>query len=740
MLDPFPELLDDLLQRQRSCWEAGAQIRISDLLQHISASSITADIQLDLIYHEFVLRSEFGDAPNIADYVKEYPQLAGALTALFEVHEALDFRFQAAANPSASSNLLNDSPGSRIHQFRLVDRLGEGTFGTVWRAWDESLERHVALKVPRQTILPFSARRQFIREARAIARVNHRNIVAVFEVVANDSEVYIVSELINGCNLRAFCQGKPLKPHVAAQICHLVAKALGAAHDAGVIHRDLKPQNVLIDQQGTPFLTDFGLAINASATVPEGEASIAGTPAYMSPEQTSGERTIDKRTDIFSLGVVFFELLAGCRPTEPMAEQAARQMPDELSQICSRALQVDREKRYPTAHAMAEDIAKWIASQDLDPRERAARHSFYWRIARRGWQVLAVALAIVVGIVLVGTRERVATEGKMQRVCIATLPPGASVYAFPLDSYSGEPVPGSRIAFRRGSTLRASLPPGDYLLVTVLDDKRFHEVYRHVPAGDENLPGAFNHLKWKRLGNGEIELPQIRIPSSGIENSMALFGSHDHFTMGSSKLPDCPEHPRRIAAFYMDTHEVSMEEYSQQSGRIPVDTRSKYRSAQHAVLLNYNQAVQFAESIGKRLPDEGEFELAASQATIPESFPASDAANFEPVGSAEDQTATIPAVRGLLSNVAEWTSSAGVPYPSGTVPGSPLASGVFRDHRIVRGGSQKVIEGADLSGRLDRNPHDRIAVSPHAVKPGLGFRCVRSARPRLLESDFSKNL
>jgi predicted Ser/Thr protein kinase len=317
----------------------------------------------------------------------------------------------------------------RFPQLEVLDLLGCGGMGAVYKARHVGLDRLVAVKIlpPEVSGDPAFAER-FTREARALARLNHPNIVAVFDFGQTDGLYYLVMEYVEGANLRQLIQSGAVAPQEALAIVPQICDALQFAHEEGIVHRDIKPENILLDKRGRVKIADFGLAKLLGRSDPKNTLTashqVMGTLRYMAPEQMEGARAVDHRADIYSLGVVFYELLTGELPLGRFAPPSKKVQVDvRLDEVVLRALEKEPEQRYQHASEVKTEVenirmhsaAGHYSGADTDAtprRELAASPSS--APLRRPWLLGLVAtinLLLAIGVMLIAAGVNYAEPG-----------------------------------------------------------------------------------------------------------------------------------------------------------------------------------------------------------------------------------------------------------------------------------------------------------------------------------------
>jgi serine/threonine protein kinase/tetratricopeptide (TPR) repeat protein len=438
MVDHLHDHRDVLLDRQSRSWLTGRRLTVEELLEG-SHLRHDPELQLDLIYNEIVLREQLGEGPTAEEYFARYPHLRDALVLHFEVHRAVgaEVLTETARLPGrptvpgaeAPVGPAPPNPGA----YELVQLLGRGGMGVVYKARHERLRRFVALKMFEPGRVPSEREVQRFRtEAEAVARLQHPNIVQIFEIGERDGLPFIALELVDGGTLADRLRRLPFAPRAAAELLETLARAVHHAHEQGIVHRDLKPANVLFAAPpataglqpgcGTPKITDFGLA-KVLEEDPDGVRDTTrsgeplGTPRYMSPEQAAGRHDlIGPATDVYALGTVLYECLTGQVPLvaasvietlnrirfdEPVSPRRLQSsVPRDLATICLNCLHKEPARRYASARALADDLRRFLNGEPIMARPTPT-WEHVWKWCRRR-PTHAALVAVAVGLVAAG--------------------------------------------------------------------------------------------------------------------------------------------------------------------------------------------------------------------------------------------------------------------------------------------------------------------------------------------------
>ena len=337
--------------------------------------------------------------------------------------------------------------GTQFGSYRIVEKLGDGGMGVVYRAVDTRLNRPAAIKLLSEDVADPAARRRFQREAQTASSLNHPHILTVYDAGEIDGRQYLVTEFVDGGTLRDWAGSAPRTWRQIVELLTGVADGLAVAHEAGILHRDIKPENVLVTQSGYAKLADFGLAkleervagnSTRALTVDQTRAGvIIGTPSYMSPEQATG-RDIDARSDVFSFGALLYELLARRRPFEgermfDVLNAVAHATPEPLDaavpiavrMMVEKALEKDPADRYQTMRELVVDLRRIgrraaeetvVHAGQTAPRATASRMSWIVR-----WALPVLAASVLAGIVGWMARSAIESRTPAQQVHVQRL-------------------------------------------------------------------------------------------------------------------------------------------------------------------------------------------------------------------------------------------------------------------------------------------------------------------------------
>lgn len=507
---------------------------------------------------------------------------------------------------SPSTEDTKSVPGATmIGEFRVLHRLGEGGMGVVYLAEDTILGRRVALKLLSPRLAGYArAAERFRDEARSAARLKHPAIVPVFKFGTFENADYIVSEFVDGPTLNAEIRraqderptGAALKAWVrkTAEIVATIADALECAHRAAVIHRDVKPSNILMDSQRGPRLTDFGVAKQFDHASDRTETGVVGSCYYMSPEQAKIKETkVDHRTDIFSLGVVLYEMLTLRRPfdgstvhevlaslgtLQPRRVRAIKpQVPTDLETICHKAIEKRPDDRYQTAAHMAADLHCFLQGRPILARPPSfARRAKYWISTRRVGVLAAAATLLVLVSLWLHLELRKVHNNTMAWLSIQTSENDCQLLAYRVDPTTFETAsqPTGTLKLPFESHL---LEPGQYRMAVVNRDRsRFGEFNLLLAPGrksatrvlitgvPDSAPSKSGSTGNSAPGEDVLRAALLALDDPSLANMVLIpEGTFDLGWAAEQIDPTIARKTVRLPAFHIDRYETSNREYKQ---------------------------------------------------------------------------------------------------------------------------------------------------------------------------------
>ncbi len=662
--------------------------------------------------------------------------------------------------------------GQAISHYKILDRLGAGGMGVVYRAFDTKLHRVVALKfLPPHVAHDNDLKRRLSEEARAASALDHPNIVVIHDIdEASGGDLFIAMAFHEGGTLRARMAAGPIPVKEALRIARQIASGLGRAHENGILHRDIKPGNVIVAKDGITRIIDFGLAKSTDATE-TADGLTKGTPLYMSPEQALG-KAVDSRTDLWSLGAVLYEMLAGKPPfrgesqlqvmhavvnnAAPKLAEIRPDLPAEIDGIVSRALQKDPSKRYQTAAEMESDLSATLTALEAPAQKPAGLRAFY--------VVPALVVVILAASVSIWFYQRAAKRHWAREVAIPEIArlrtEKKPLAAFRLMQEAERYLPGDAQMTQIASSLAhvvsvRSSPPG----ATIELKDYFSPADAWFPLGTTplakvNIPAGYFRWRISKAGVGQYEsapitedihgfIPEFNFPlgatAAAPEGMVAVPGVQYGDMVWSLGFIG----PYSLPSFYIDRFEVTNRQYQEfvDNGAYQKRELWKEKFIRDGHELSWEMAMDLMrDSTGRPGPSTWEAgHYPAGQAD----YPVGGVSWYEAAAYAESVGKSLPVI-------SQWFLAAPSSVARFVIPGSnfsaaPVPVGKYKGvgpwgtydmagnvaewcwNETGHGGSRYLLGGgwntasSEYFEPGELPPFDRIANS--------GFRCVRNSAP-----------
>jgi serine/threonine protein kinase len=582
-------------------------------------------------------------------------------------------------------------------RFEVEIAIGEGSFGTVYKAWDSRLERDVALKLPKSKRV---SRKLFVREARAASRLRHGNIVRIHDVNDADDFAFIVSDFIDGTSLNRWRKNHSLSIRQACELCIKISLAMDYAHQRGVIHRDLKPSNIVMDSAGEPNVLDFGLSKSLSSS----DASLVrsgtpiGTPAFMSPEQAVGDTDkIGPASDVYALGVILYQLLTAtlpfsgedildaiCNDKPPSLLTFNTKISPALNAIVMKALAKDPRDRYATAKEFANDLQRYLNGRRVQAYPKIDAR-FALATARR-WSMVSILILLAALLIWAGNwgLQEYRKNNPLRKVILETSLPNAELRWLLYDPITGRLDEGNPRISKSGEIVE--LRPGFYKILVSVEGRHL-EVFRTVPDEKDTMfqfvGVPLPHRTWEEEGS-LIRLPIIEIVDpQPTEDAIPIPGGTLNLGNDLNVAPMFRNREVEIASFWITKFELSID-----------DVRNEFPTMT-AKQLNFEIIAAYAEKVGAAIP------------TIEEYF------------YLDQQGIELP---NLTTGLIEWTES---PLPEATVDGGPESFTIAGDldKRMVLQ-SEAALKEVNVAFKSVIHANFASPISSQSSERNSGFRLI----------------